>query len=95
MKLTDAQRFDLFKTTLAAVVQRQAWPRRAPDRQDGSPGKEVTPQFGCAVHAFAITRAAVHVLESEDEPRGDGTTPHAGFASTAPLSSGSAADTPF
>lgn len=77
MKIDDAQKLEIYRTTLAAIVSRGgAFPTTTPPARDGSV-KEVSKAFAVAAWAAAITRAAVYVLTREESseqgaPEGSG-----------------------
>lgn len=79
MKIDDAQKLDIYRTTLAALVSRASnFPTTTPPARDGSV-KEVSKAFALAAWAAAITRAAVYVLTREESheqgaPEGSGTS---------------------
>lgn len=65
MILTDAQRLALFGQVLAAIVQRQIWPKHPPKRKDGTLPDAVGEPFAMVCWADRITNAAVYVLEQQ------------------------------
>lgn len=74
MKLTDAQRFELFRDAFRAVVARPAWPTKAPPNREGGQ-KPVRPSLGVAVWAASLARDAAYVLEHDRTGDGGGQAP--------------------
>lgn len=72
MKLTDLDRKVLYQGILAALIAKPGnLPRTTPPNKQGEV-KNVSPGFGAATWAAHIYRAAVYVLEHEDETPGAG-----------------------
>lgn len=86
MRLDKNDRLVIYVNVLSKLVGRPgAWPTETPPARDGTT-KTVSKAFAVAVWAAAVTRAAVHVLEHEDE------TPQTGGSEG---SGPSGSDTPF
>ncbi len=67
MKLSDAQRFELYRTVLAELVARETWPKETPGSGD-KPGKPTSYPWALATWANRITGAAVDCLEKDEAP---------------------------
>lgn len=66
MKLTDAQRFELFRDAFRSIVARSSWPTKAPPNRRGEQ-KPVRASLGVAVWSVTLARDAAYVLEHDGE----------------------------
>lgn len=72
MKVSPEQRFELFRSVLAALAPQRI--AKCPPARDGTM-KPANVPFATACWAESFTRAAVYVLEQEDKPQKGGREP--------------------
>lgn len=94
MILTDAQRFELFRTAYAELIRRPTWPTTTPPPKEGEP-KKVRPPFAIACWAKELARTAadLHDREERERQEREGGGAHAMGYDTAPAEPGPG--TPF
>lgn len=66
MKLTDAQRFELYKAALQGVAAKPTWPDTSPPAKDGST-KKCAKAWAIATWATRIARAAADAIEKDSQ----------------------------
>lgn len=71
MKLSQTDKLLIYVNALGAILRREKWPTSTPPNKQGE-SKPANKQFAVATWAASVTRAAVYVLEKEDEPDGSG-----------------------
>lgn len=65
MKLSESQRFELYRTVLAALVARESWPKNTPPDREGK-SKPTSSAWALATWANRIAGAAAHCIEKDE-----------------------------